>query len=120
MYRKLLYNGYMHWREERLLILPLHELPILRRHFSFISYCIWGIISERSLLAVVNEKISLLDRAPIDFGNNRIEPIGNRFSVGKFNRIYRYFGFSKLPFGFGKFSFGFGFLFTEPIYRLYN
>ena len=52
-------------------------------------------------------------RAPIDFGNNRIEPIGNRFSVGKFNRIYRYFGFGKLPFGFGKFGFGFGF----SIYR---
>src|SRR6266542_4589633 len=60
VYRKLLLRGYMHWREERLLILPLHELPILRRYLSFISYCIWGIISERSLLAVVNEKISLL------------------------------------------------------------
>ena len=55
----------------------------------------------------------IVDRAPIDFGNNRIEPIGNRFSVGKFNRIYRYFGFGKLPFGFGKFGFGFGF----SIYR---
>ena len=55
----------------------------------------------------------IIFRAPIDFGNNRIEPIGNRFSVGKFNRIYRYFSFGKLPIGFGKFSFGFGFL----IYR---
>ena len=55
----------------------------------------------------------IVDRAPIDFGNNRIEPIGNRFSVGKFNRIYRYFGFGKLPFGFGKFGFGFSF----SIYR---
>ena len=60
VYRKLLCGGYMHWREERLLILPLHELPILRRYLSFISYRIWGIVSERSLLAVVNEKISLL------------------------------------------------------------
>src|SRR5207253_7307529 len=34
-------------------------------------------------------------RAPIDFGNNRIELIGNRFSVSKFNRIYRYFSFGK-------------------------
>ena len=59
-YRKLLCDGYMHWREERLLIPPLHELPILRRYLSFISYRIWGIVSESSLLAVVNEKISLL------------------------------------------------------------
>src|SRR6266496_3052552 len=50
----------IYWKEERLLIPPLHESPILRRYFSFISYCIWGILSERSLLAVVNEKISLL------------------------------------------------------------
>src|SRR5690242_18873875 len=57
---KLLLEGYMHWKEERLLIPPLHELPILRRYLSFISYRIWGIVTERSLLAVVNEKISLL------------------------------------------------------------
>ena len=60
VYRKLLCDGYMHWKEERILIPPLHELPILRRYLSFISYRIWDIISERSLLAVVNEKISLL------------------------------------------------------------
>src|SRR5215216_6406373 len=60
VYRKLLLKGYMHWKEERLLIPPLHELPILKRYLSFISYRIWGIVSERSLLAVVNEKISLL------------------------------------------------------------
>ena len=60
VYRKMLLEGYMHWRKERLLILPLYELPILRRYLSFISYCIWGIVSERSLLAVINEKISLL------------------------------------------------------------
>src|ERR1044071_5371925 len=60
VYRKLLHGGYLHWREERLLIPPLHELPILRRYLSFISYRIWNIVSERSLLAVVNEKISLL------------------------------------------------------------
>src|SRR5439155_18577481 len=53
-------KGYMHWREKRLLILPLHELPILRRYLSFISYHIWGIVSKRSLLTVVNKKISLL------------------------------------------------------------
>ena len=57
VYRKMLLEGYMHWREERLLIPPLHELPIF---LSFISYHIWNIVSERSLLAVVNEKISLL------------------------------------------------------------
>ena len=60
VYRKLLCDGYMHWKEEKLLIPPLHELPILRRYLSFISYRIWGIVSESSLLAVVNEKISLL------------------------------------------------------------
>jgi hypothetical protein len=60
VYRKLLCGGYMHWREERLLIPPLHELPILRRYLSFISYRIWGIVTERSLLVMLNEKISLL------------------------------------------------------------
>ncbi|PKK57401.1 hypothetical protein RhiirC2_798101 [Rhizophagus irregularis] len=60
VYRKLLLEGYMHWREERLLILLLHEFQILRRYLSFISYRVWGIVSKRSLLAVVNEKISLL------------------------------------------------------------
>ena len=60
VYRKLLCDGYMHWKEERILIPPLHELPILRRYLSFISYRIWSIVSKRSLLAVVNEKISLL------------------------------------------------------------
>src|ERR1044072_9038127 len=60
VYRKLLCGGYIHWKEERLLIPPLYELPILRRYLSFISYRIWSIVSERSLLAVVNEKISLL------------------------------------------------------------
>ena len=59
-YRKILCDGYMHWKEERLLILPLHELPILRRYLFFILYRIWNIVSERSLLAVVNKKISLL------------------------------------------------------------
>ncbi|GBB90183.1 hypothetical protein RclHR1_17070002 [Rhizophagus clarus] len=50
----------MHWREERLLILPLYESPILRRYLSFISYRIWAIASEKSLLTVINKKISLL------------------------------------------------------------
>ncbi|PKK60556.1 hypothetical protein RhiirC2_793160 [Rhizophagus irregularis] len=61
VYRKMLLEGYMHyWKEERLLIPPLHELPILKRYFSFISYRIWNIVSERSLLTVINKKISLL------------------------------------------------------------
>ena len=38
VYHKLLLEGYIHWKEERLLILPLHKLPILKRYFSFISY----------------------------------------------------------------------------------
>ena len=60
VYRKMLLEDYMHWKEERLLILPLHEFQILRRYFSFISYHIWSIVSERSLLMLVNKKISLL------------------------------------------------------------
>ena len=60
VYHKLLCGGYMYWREERLLIPPLHELLILRRYLSFIFHRIWDIVSERSLLAMVNEKISLL------------------------------------------------------------
>jgi hypothetical protein len=61
VYRKLLCGGYMHWKEERLLIPSLHEMSILRRYFSFISYRIWAIVSEKSLLTVINEKISLLE-----------------------------------------------------------
>jgi len=60
VYRKLLLGGYMYWREERLLIPPLHELPILKRYLSFISYRIWNIVSERSLLTLINKKISIL------------------------------------------------------------
>ena len=56
VYRKLLLEGYMHWKEERLLIPPLHELPILKRYFSFISYRIWSIVSERRLLTLINKK----------------------------------------------------------------
>ena len=60
VYRKMLLEGYMYWKEEGLLILPLHELPILRRYLSFISYRIWNIVSEKSLLTLINKKISLL------------------------------------------------------------
>src|SRR5215213_4333495 len=60
VYRKLLLKGYMHWKEERLLISPLHELSIFKRYFSFISYHIWNIVSEKSLLTLINKKISLL------------------------------------------------------------
>ena len=60
VYRKLLLEGYMHWREERLLILSLHKLSILRGYLSFISYRIWSIVSEKSLLTVINKKINLL------------------------------------------------------------
>ncbi|RGB25507.1 hypothetical protein C1646_771647 [Rhizophagus diaphanus] len=55
-YRKLLCDGYMHWRKERLHIPPLHELPILKRYLSFISYRIWDIVSERSLLMMEREE----------------------------------------------------------------
>ncbi len=38
VYCKMLLEGYIHWKEERLLIPPLHEFQILRRYFSFIFY----------------------------------------------------------------------------------
>src|SRR5688500_6783558 len=60
VYHKMLLEGYMHWIEERLLIPLLHELQILRRYFSFVSYRIWMIVLERSLLTLINKKISLL------------------------------------------------------------
>ena len=37
------------------MILPLHEFQILRRYFSFISYRIWSIVSERNLLTLINK-----------------------------------------------------------------
>jgi hypothetical protein len=61
VYHKLLRDGYMHWKEERLLIPPLDELRILRNYLSFISNRIWAIASEKSLLTVINKKISLLE-----------------------------------------------------------
>jgi len=39
VYRKLLCGGYIYWREERLLIPPLHELPISFFHLlSYLGY----------------------------------------------------------------------------------
>src|SRR6266540_3270213 len=60
VYHKLLCECYIHWKEERLLIPPLHELSILRGYLSFIFYHIWSIVSEKCLLTVINKKINLL------------------------------------------------------------
>src|SRR5213075_1819979 len=51
----------MHWREERLLIPPFNEMPILRKCLSFASNKIWDIVAEKSLLTKIDGKISLLE-----------------------------------------------------------
>ena len=38
VYCKLLCDDYIYWKEERLLILPLYELLVLKKYFSFILY----------------------------------------------------------------------------------
>ena len=48
VYRKMLLEGYMHWKEERLLIPPLHELPILRRYLSFIPI-VFGVLYQKEV-----------------------------------------------------------------------
>ncbi|KAF0386854.1 hypothetical protein F8M41_011314 [Gigaspora margarita] len=58
-YNKLLREGYMYWKEERLLIPPFKEMPILRRYLSSISYVI-AHDPEKSLLMLINGKVSLL------------------------------------------------------------
>ncbi|CAG8544650.1 16254_t:CDS:1 [Gigaspora rosea] len=59
VYNKMLREGYMHWKEEGLLIPPFNEMPILREYLSFISNKItYG--PEKSLLMLINGKVSLL------------------------------------------------------------
>ncbi|CAG8811647.1 378_t:CDS:1 [Gigaspora margarita] len=58
-YNKLLREGYMHWKEEGLLIPPSNEMPILREYLSFISNVI-AYDPEKSLLMLINGKVSLL------------------------------------------------------------
>ncbi|RIB19698.1 hypothetical protein C2G38_2181178 [Gigaspora rosea] len=54
-YNKLLYEGYMHWKEESLLIPPFNKMPILREYLSFISNVI-AYDPEKSLLMLINGK----------------------------------------------------------------
>ncbi|CAJ0639434.1 16366_t:CDS:1 [Entrophospora sp. SA101] len=60
-YNQLLRNEYIHWREERLLIPPFNEMPILRKCLSFASNKIWNIVAEKSLLTKIDGKLTLLD-----------------------------------------------------------
>ncbi|RHZ77973.1 hypothetical protein Glove_168g90 [Diversispora epigaea] len=60
-YNRLLRDGYMHWKEERLLIPPFNEMTILRKCLSFASNKIWGIVAEKGLLALINGRLSLLE-----------------------------------------------------------
>ncbi|CAJ0749647.1 7710_t:CDS:2, partial [Entrophospora sp. SA101] len=60
-YNQLLRDEYIHWREERLLIPPFNEMPILRKCLSFASNKIWNIVAEKSLLTKIDGKLTLLD-----------------------------------------------------------
>ncbi|CAJ0760797.1 14991_t:CDS:1 [Entrophospora sp. SA101] len=60
-YNQLLCDDYIHWREERLLIPPFNEMPILRKCLSFASNKIWNIVAEKSLLTKIDGKLTLLD-----------------------------------------------------------
>ena len=58
-YNVLIRDGYMHQREERLLIPPFNEMPILREYLSFISNEI-AYDPKKSLLMLINRKVSFL------------------------------------------------------------
>ncbi|RHZ72016.1 hypothetical protein Glove_248g45 [Diversispora epigaea] len=60
-YNRLLHDGYIHWREESLLIPPFNEIPILRKCLSFVYNKIWDIVAEKSLLTKIDRKLSLLE-----------------------------------------------------------
>jgi hypothetical protein len=60
-YNRLLRDGYIHWREERLLIPPFNEIPILRKCLSIVSNKIGDIVAEKSLLTKIDGKVSLLE-----------------------------------------------------------
>ncbi|RHZ84703.1 hypothetical protein Glove_78g91 [Diversispora epigaea] len=60
-YNQLLRGGYMHWKEERLLIPPFNEMIILRKCLSFASNKIWDIVAEKGLLTLINGRLSLLE-----------------------------------------------------------
>ncbi|GES81245.1 hypothetical protein GLOIN_2v1765343 [Rhizophagus clarus] len=55
-YRKLLCDGYMYWREERLLIPPLHESPILRSLLQILLKVNWRDFTLCQLLKLCWER----------------------------------------------------------------
>ena len=63
-YNVLIRNGYryMHWKEEKVLVPPIHEKLVLGKWFAFISNRIWDIAynPEKSLLSLIDRKTSLL------------------------------------------------------------
>ncbi|CAJ0857201.1 10746_t:CDS:2, partial [Entrophospora sp. SA101] len=61
-YNVLIRNGYMHWKEEKVLVPPIHEKLVLGNWFAFISNRIWDIAynPEKSLLSLIDRKTSLL------------------------------------------------------------
>ncbi|CAG8747053.1 17570_t:CDS:1, partial [Cetraspora pellucida] len=61
VYNRLLHNDYIHWKEERLLVPPFNEMPILRKSLSFVSNKIWDIVAEKNLLTKIDGKVSLLE-----------------------------------------------------------
>ncbi|RHZ69713.1 hypothetical protein Glove_280g59 [Diversispora epigaea] len=60
-YNQLIRDGYMHWKEERLLIPPFNEMIILRKCLSIVSNKIGDIVAEKSLLTKIDGKVSLLE-----------------------------------------------------------
>ncbi|RHZ87774.1 hypothetical protein Glove_30g101 [Diversispora epigaea] len=56
-YNKLIRDGYIHWREERLLIPPFNEMLILRKCLSIVSNKIGDIVAEKSLLTKIDGKL---------------------------------------------------------------
>ncbi|CAG8665444.1 9303_t:CDS:1, partial [Acaulospora morrowiae] len=60
-YNVLIRDGYMHWREERLLIPSFNEIPTLKKCLSFASNKIWSIVTEKGLLTKIDGKVSLLE-----------------------------------------------------------
>ncbi|CAG8459697.1 639_t:CDS:1 [Cetraspora pellucida] len=61
-YNVLIHDGYMHWKEEKVLVPPIYKKLVLGKWFMFISNRIWDIAHnpEKSLLLLIDRKTSLL------------------------------------------------------------
>ncbi|CAG8616864.1 809_t:CDS:2, partial [Diversispora eburnea] len=61
-YNVLIRDGYMHWKEEKVLVPPIHEKLTLGKWFIFMSNRFWDIAYNRgkSLLSLIDGKTSLL------------------------------------------------------------